>query len=70
MCEKAHCRLPVLLGSGVDAENIADFYRRADGFIIGSYFKAEGHWTNGVDKRRVERLMLVVRKLRREIASS
>jgi uncharacterized protein len=54
---KAHCRAPVLLGSGVDADNIADFYQAADGFIIGSYFKADGHWANPVDAGRVRRLM-------------
>jgi membrane complex biogenesis BtpA family protein len=63
---KAHCRLPVLLGSGVDASNITDFYPVADGFIIGSYFKRDGHWANGVDQERVERLMTVVRNLRTE----
>jgi uncharacterized protein len=61
---KAHCSLPVLLGSGVDAENIADFYPAADGFIIGSYFKAGGHWARPVDPTRVERLMSVIQKLR------
>jgi predicted TIM-barrel enzyme len=54
---KAHCRTPVLLGSGIDADNIADFYQAADGFIIGSYFKVDGHWTNPVDAERVRRLM-------------
>jgi membrane complex biogenesis BtpA family protein len=61
---KSHCQLPVLLGSGVDVENIADFYRVADGFIIGSYFKRDGYWANGVDGERVERLMSAVRDLR------
>lgn len=50
---KAHCRLPVLLGSGVTAENLADFYPEADGFIVGSYFKRDGYWGNGVDAGRV-----------------
>lgn len=61
---KAHCRLPVLLGSGVDSENISAFYPVADGFIIGSYFKADGHWANAVEAARVERFMQVVQKLR------
>jgi len=61
---KTHCRLPVILGSGVDAENITDFYPAADGFIIGSYFKVDGHWAKMVDARRVERLMEAVGKLR------
>jgi membrane complex biogenesis BtpA family protein len=57
---KAHCRLPALLGSGIDADNIADFYQAADGFIIGSYFKVDGHWANPVDAERVRRLMSLV----------
>jgi uncharacterized protein len=54
---KAHCKLPVLLGSGIDADNIAEFYQAADGFIIGSYFKADGHWANEPDAGRIEKLM-------------
>jgi uncharacterized protein len=54
---KAHCRLPVLIGSGIDADNIADFYQAADGFIIGSHFKVDGNWANEIDVSRVERLM-------------
>ena len=61
---KAHCRLPVLLGSGVDDKNIAEFWPKADGFIIGSHFKREGKWQNDVDARRVEKLMKVVESLR------
>jgi len=57
---KAHCRAPVLLGSGIDAYNIDDFYQAADGFIIGSYFKVDGHWANPVDAERVRRLMTQV----------
>jgi membrane complex biogenesis BtpA family protein len=61
---KAHCRLPVMLGSGIDVDNIAGFYKEADGFIIGSYFKHDGHWANAVDARRVEKLVKAVNKLR------
>lgn len=60
---KAHCALPVILGSGITAENLAEFYPHADGFIIGTYFKVAGQWTNTVDPARVERLMRVVRGL-------
>jgi membrane complex biogenesis BtpA family protein len=61
---RAHCRLPVVLGSGVDADNLADFYHEADAFIIGSYFKEGGRWSNPVDAGRVERLMEAVRRMR------
>lgn len=61
---KAHCRVPVILGSGVDADNIYGFYQAADGFIIGSHFKVDGHWAQTVDEGRVQALMEVVGKLR------
>lgn len=61
---KAHCHLPIVLGSGVDAENINAFYTEADAFIIGTYFKTDGRWANTVDARRVEKLIAVVNKLR------
>ena len=61
---KSHCRLPVLLGSGVTPENVAEFFEDADGFIVGSYFKEGGRWSNTVERGRVERLTEVVRRLR------
>lgn len=61
---KAHCPLPVILGSGITADNLAEFYVQADGFIVGTYFKVAGRWTNTVDPARVERLMNVARRLR------
>lgn len=60
---KSHCRLPVLLGSGVTVENVLEFYDTADGFIVGSYFKEGGLWSNTVERERVERL---ADELRRE----
>jgi hypothetical protein len=60
---KQHCGLPVYLGSGVTAENLATFYETADGFIVGSYFKNDGHWKNAVDAKRVKRFMAAHAKL-------
>jgi membrane complex biogenesis BtpA family protein len=61
---KSHCRIPVLLGSGVTPENVSEFYADADGFIVGSYFKEGGVWSNTVERERVERLTEAVRRLR------
>jgi membrane complex biogenesis BtpA family protein len=61
---KSRCRLPVLLGSGVTPENVAEFFDDADGFIVGSYFKVGGLWSNTVERGRVERLTEAVRHLR------
>ena len=59
---KARSGLPVLLGSGISADNVADYYSIADGFIVGSFCKADGQWANCVDLARVERLMAEMRK--------
>jgi membrane complex biogenesis BtpA family protein len=61
---KSRCRLPILLGSGVTIENISEFYDTADGFIVGSYFKEGGLWSNTVERARVERLADALRDLR------
>lgn len=54
---RAATALPVLLGSGVNAGNIAAFKPHADGFIVGSEFKVGGHWAGRVDARRIERFL-------------
>jgi membrane complex biogenesis BtpA family protein len=59
---KSHCRIPVLLGSGVTPENVAEFYDAADGFIVGSYFKERGLWSNTVEPARVERMVNALRR--------
>ena len=61
---RSHCRLPVLLGSGVTPENVAEFYEAADGFIVGSSFKEGGLWSNAVEPARVRRLVEAVRRRR------
>jgi hypothetical protein len=59
---QTHTQLPVLLGSGVTARNLRSF-ARADGFIVGSEFKLNGHWTGAVEAARVERFMAVHQRL-------
>lgn len=54
---RAHCALPLYLGSGITAENLARHHDAADGFIVGSTFKEGGRWDAPVDPRRVEQLM-------------
>ena len=58
---KAATHLPVFLGSGVTAANLRKFFAYADGFIVGSEFKADGHWARAVDPRRVERFLRAYR---------
>ena len=54
---KSHCHLPVFLGSGISNSNIDHFYNEADGFIIGTYFKVDGIWSNTIDPTRVTQLV-------------
>ena len=54
---RQHCRIPLLLGSGISADNLMRYYAQADGFIVGSFFKRDGRWSETVDPRRVERFM-------------
>ena len=49
--------LPVLVGSGITLENLVQYHQRANGLIVGSYFKEDGYWANGVDARRVATFM-------------
>jgi membrane complex biogenesis BtpA family protein len=44
--------LPVLVGSGTTPENLAD-YAAADGVIVGSYVKRDGHWAQPLDPARL-----------------
>lgn len=58
---------PVLVGSGMTAENARDFLRYADGAIVGTYFKVKGVTQNPVDPERVRKLMAVVREVRARV---
>ena len=59
--------LPVIIGSGVTAGNICRYYNIADAFIVGSYFKYDGNWQNGVDKNRVEKFLDEILKCKNSI---
>lgn len=49
--------LPVLIGSGINENNIEKYFSHAAGFIVGSYFKKNGLWSNGIDRQRVNSFM-------------
>jgi len=49
--------LPVIVGSGVNANTINDYLAVADGAIIGSSFKVDGNVNNPIDIERVRKLM-------------
>lgn len=57
---------PLIVGAGVNLENVREQLQICDGAIIGSYFKPEGDTQMPVDRRRVRELMDVVREVRKE----
>ncbi len=63
-CVKKVTSLPVLVGSGLEADNTRDLLSVADGAIVGSWFKENGEWWRPVDPDRVANLMARVRQLR------
>ncbi len=54
---QAATRLPVLVGSGITADNLKTYLPLADAFIVGSHFKQDGHWANPLDPARIRRLL-------------
>lgn len=55
---------PVLANTGVRHETVADVLRVADGCIVGSSLKHDGHTWNAVDPDRAAEFMHLVRKAR------
>lgn len=63
---KKLCSIPVIIGSGLTAENIKEYISLADGFIVGSYFKVDGKWNNELDEKRIEKLVDCFNKAKQE----
>ncbi len=55
---------PVVVGSGITAGNLNDYWLLAHGFIVGSYLKENGYWENPIHRPSVEKLMDRVGELR------
>ncbi len=49
--------VPVLLNTGARADTIKEFFRYADGCIVGSSLKRDGYTWNEVDPERVKRFV-------------
>ncbi|MBK9142949.1 MAG: BtpA/SgcQ family protein [Candidatus Melainabacteria bacterium] len=56
--------IPLLIGSGIDEDNIRDFAPLADALIIGSAAKSDGRWTSRVCPERAGRLVKASRSLK------
>lgn len=58
---------PVFVGSGAREETIAEILTAADGVIVGTSLKRDGHIASPVDAERVRRFMDAVRALRERL---
>lgn len=62
-CHK-EVKMPVIIGSGVNFENVDKYLKNANGLIIGSYFKKDSYWENNLDREIIIKFMDKVRKIR------
>lgn len=61
---RAGTSLPIIGGSGLTPANAAELLPHLDGAIVGSSLKRGGHWSQPVDRVRVEELVAGVSDLR------
>ena len=66
---KSATALPVLIGSGMTADNIAEYLPLADGFIVGSYFRRDGKFLELLEPERLVMFMKVFLTSRNNILS-
>ena len=59
-------KLPVFLGSGITKDNLENYFDHANGFIVGSFFKKDGLWSNELDFSKVDGLLGQFNKLKRD----
>ena len=64
---RAATKLPVLIGSGMSAENIPEYLPLADGFIVGSDFRRNGKFLEKLEPERLARFMKVFLAERKKI---
>jgi conserved hypothetical protein TIGR00259 len=62
---KDKVQIPVLIGSGITADNLEEYWNYASGFIVGSHFKENGFWKNPISKDRLKVFMEKVKQLKK-----
>jgi hypothetical protein len=56
-------RVLLCVGSGLTPENLPALWPHADVFIVGSYIKRDGVWSNPIDPERLKRFLDTARRL-------
>lgn len=54
---KQSTTLPILIGSGLNIDNVNELLAAADGAIIGSWFKEDNNWKNPISYDRTKAFM-------------
>ena len=62
---RKNAHVPVLIGSGLTAQNLKTYFRVADGFIVGSTFRKNGEFLGELERKRLDAFMKVFRSLRK-----
>lgn len=57
----------VIVGSGLNPENVRELFTVADGAIVGAYFKEDGLWQNNLSKTRIKRLIEEIEAIRKDL---
>jgi uncharacterized protein len=65
---KSATKLPVLIGSGMSAENIQEYLPLADGFIVGSTFRKDGKFLEKLEPERLQAFMNVFDSARKAVS--
>lgn len=61
---KNSTKLPIAIGSGITTENLKNYFKHADIFIVGSFIKEKGNWKNKISKSRTKSLIEEFKKLK------
>ena len=61
---KNSTKLPVIIGSGVNLDNVEQYLAISDALIVGSYFKKESFWKNELDSERIKKFIDKVNTIR------
>ncbi|MEM7103620.1 MAG: BtpA/SgcQ family protein [Bacteroidota bacterium] len=59
---RENSQLPIIIGSGVNINNLSTYLDLADGIIIGSWYKKDGYWANEIDNDRARKIGDLIRR--------
>jgi len=66
---KRATKLPVLIGSGMTPDNIAEYMPLADGFIVGSCFRKDGKFLEALEPERLATFMKAFQSARERVTA-